>query len=179
MAQAPQLDKLIQNVQAQASRCDQGETSDNYAELEDRIGDLESLAREVFQGKLDIASLLSKLEKQTPLTGGDLKTLELLIVGDAEYYLQYETEVEHWKGELKRVMGEISKLTGSQSDVDGLLHLRALCREARELLGDLFFYLDAKERVQKFRSATQGSIDTDGARVLAGIVRQMLTSEKM
>lgn len=60
------------------------------------------------------------------------------------------------------------------------LHLRALCREAREVLADLVFYSDAKERANKFQVAIQEStIDADGYRFLAEIVRQMWMSEKM
>ena len=173
------VNTTIQKTLAQASRCSEGETSDNYATLEDQVGDLENLAREALQTKMDFASLLPKLEQGKPLTSADLKTLELLIVGDAEYYVKYETEVEHWKGELGRVFGEIAKLQGLKLDIDELLHLRALCREAREVLADLVFYFDAKERISKFEVATRGAIDPDGYRFLAEIVKQMLMSEKM
>jgi hypothetical protein len=54
-----------------------------------------------------------------------------------------------------------------------------LCREAREVLADLVFYFDAKERADKFQVATQGAIDADGYRFLAEIVSQMWKSEKM
>ena len=179
MAEVPQVGSAIKKTLELASRCAAAETSDNYGFLEDQVEELEGQAREAFQSKMDIASLLPKLEKAKPLSADDLKTLELLIVGDAEYYLKYETEVDHWKSELQRVLGEIGKLQASDLDVDGLMHLRALCREAREVLADLVFYLDAKERSSKFRAATQGAIDPQGYRFLADIVRQMMLSEKM
>jgi hypothetical protein len=93
--------------------------------------------------------------------------------------VKYETEVAHWKGELGRVFGEIAKLQDLKLGIDELLHLRALCREAREVLADLVFYFDAKERISKFETATRGAIDPDGYRFLAQIVRRMLLSEKM
>ena len=179
MDEVPQVNTTIQKTLAQASHCTEAETSDNYATLEDQVGDLENLAREALQAKMDFASLIPKLEQGKPLTPADLKTLELLIVGDAEYYVKYETDVEHWKGELGRVFKEIAKLQGLKLDIDELLHLRALCREAREVLADLVFYFDAKERTSRFEAATRGTIDPDGYRFLAEIVRQMLVSEKM
>jgi hypothetical protein len=179
MGAIPQLNPLIQKTLAVASRCAEAETSENYADLEDRVGDLESRARQAFQAKVDIASLLPKLEKGQRLLPTDLKALELLIVGDAESYVKYETEVAHWKEKLGTVLGEIAKLQDSELDVDGLMHLRALCREAREVLADLVFYLDSKERTCKFQAATQATIDPEGYRFLADIVRQMLVSEKM
>jgi len=64
-------------------------------------------------------------------------------------------------------------------DVEGLMHLRAVCRELREVVPDIVYYLDAKERTAKFQEATQGSIGAEGYRVLAEIVEQMLMSDKM
>ena len=139
MDEVSQVNTTIQKTLAQVSRCTEAETSDNYATLEDQVGDLENFAREALQAKMDFASLLPKLEQGKPLTPADLKTLELLIVGGVEYYVKYETKVEHWKGELGRVFGEIAEPLGLKLDIDELLHLRALCREAREVLAKLVF----------------------------------------
>ncbi len=162
-----------------ASRCAAQETSDNYGLLEDQIGEVENQAREAFQAKLNMTALLGKLQQSKPLAPEDLKTLELLIVGDAESYLKFETEFDHWKDELKRHLDEIAGLRAAGQDVDALMRLRALCREAEEVLTDIVFYLDAKERAGKFQEATRSPIDAEGYRVLAEIVRQMLVSDRM
>lgn len=133
MGTVPEVASTIKKTLALASRCIEAETSDNYGFLGEQVEELEGQAREAFRSKMDIASLLPKLEQAKPLTVAELKTLELLIVGDAEYYLKYETELEHWKSELKRVFAEIAKLQSSELDVEGLMHLRALCREASEI----------------------------------------------
>ncbi|HUJ94195.1 MAG TPA: hypothetical protein VLW84_02945 [Terriglobales bacterium] len=170
------IDKALQ----MASRCAAQETSDNYGLLEDEIGEVESLARETIQSTLDISSLLGKLQQARPLTPGDLKTLELLIVGDAESYIKYETEFPHWKNELQRALDEITRLgAAADQSVQTLMQLRALCREAEEALTDIVFYLDAKERMSKFQEATRGPIDAEGYHFLADIVRQMFVSDKM
>ena len=191
MADVPQLSTTIQKTIELASRCAQAETSDNYGALGDQLEELEGQAREAFQSRVDIASLLPKLKSGKPLTPADLKTLELLIVGDAEYFLKYETEFDHWKSEIQQLVGEISKLqAGVQSkaqskvqrndlDVDTLMHLRALCDEVRRILPAVVYYLDQKERASKFQQATQGPIDAEASRVLAEIVEQMLVSDKM
>jgi hypothetical protein len=108
-----------------------------------------------------------------------LKMLEQLIVGDAEYYLKYETEFEHWKTEARQLMAEIGKLQSASLDADGLMHLRALCRELRRVLPDIVFYLDQKERTVKFQEATRGPIDAEGYRVLSEIVEAMIASDQM
>jgi hypothetical protein len=179
MDNLPELGKEIQQTVSTASRCTEAETSDNYGALGEQIDELENLAREAFQSKMDFASLLPKLKAGEPLTASDLKTLELLIVGDAEYFLRYETEFDHWKNQVQQLIGEMSQLQSSALDVDGLMHLRALCGEVRRVLPAIVYYLDQKERTQKFQQATQGPVDADAYRVLAEIVEQMLVSERM
>jgi hypothetical protein len=183
MGDVSQLKTTIQKTLELASRCAQAETSDNYGLLGDQVGDLEDEAREAFQSKINFGSLLPKLKAGKPLTPADLKTLELLIVGDAESFLKYETEFDRWKSEIRQLVGEISKLQSALSDdapdVDGLMHLRALCGEVRRVLPAVAYYLDQKERVSKFQQATRGPIDAEGYRVLAEIVEQMLSSDKM
>jgi type I site-specific restriction endonuclease len=174
-----QVSAGIQKISEQASLCGQAETSDNYGALADQIEEVEASAREVFESELDIASLLRKLKEAKPLSAADLKTLELLIVGDAEYYLKYETELEHWKNEIKEVLAEIAKLQSSNFDVDNLMHLRALCREAARVLPAIVFYFDQKERAAKFQAATKDPLDADAYRFLAQIVEEMLVSDKM
>jgi hypothetical protein len=179
MGDSVQVSATIQKTLELASRCTRAETSDNYGALGDQVEELEAQAREAFQSKMDFASLLPKLKAGKSLTPEDLKTLELLIVGDAEYFFKYETELDHWTGEITQLVGEISKLQSAELDVDGLMHLRALCAEVRRVLPAVVYYLDQKERAAKFQQATQGPIDTEGYRVLAEIVEQMASSDKM
>ncbi len=179
MGDTPELSTTIQKTLEVASRCTQTETSDNYGALGDQIEELEGQAREASQSRMNFASLLPKLKAGKSLTPADLKTLELLIVGDAEYFLKYETEFDHWKSEIQQLLGEMSKLQSSNLDVDGLMHLRALCAEVRRVLPAVVYYLDQKERASKFQQATQGPIDAEASRVLVEIIEQMLMSDKM
>lgn len=179
MSQQEQLQAEVKKTQELAARCSTSETSDNYEFLEVQVDELEAQAQQAFRSKVDFDSLLSKLSGRRPLTPGDIKTLELLIVGDAEYYVKYESELDDWRAQLKRVLEQIANLANATLDVDGLMHLRALCREAHEVLADLVFYFDAKERAAKFHAATQGPIDNEGYRFLANIVREMMGSDKM
>jgi len=163
----------------QANRCAATETSDSYDELGARVDTLEGQAHQAVKSHLDIASLLPKLKESKPLGPADLKTLELLIVGDAGYFLKYEADLESWKGEVSQLIVEIAKLQSSQLDVDGLMHLQALCQELRRVLPNIVYYLDQKERTSKFHEATKGSIDTEGYRILAEMVTAMISSDKL
>jgi hypothetical protein len=72
-----------------------------------------------------------------------------------------------------------NKTQASELDVDGLLHLRTLCRQVGEVSTDIVLYVDAKERTSKFKAATQGPIDPEGYGFLAELVRKMMESDKL
>jgi len=179
MGNGSQIAASIRAALEQAARCAAAETSDNYGGLDAQVEELDGLARESVQSHLDIASLLPKLRERKPLAPGDLKTLELLIVGDAESFLKYEADLPRWRDEVHQLTTEISQLQTSQLDVDGLLHLRALCQELRRVVPDIVYYLDQKERAARFQQATQGPLDAEAYRVLAEIVTAMISSDKM
>ena len=160
----------------QAARCVASETSENYDALDALAQTLDGQAREALQSKLDLASLLPKLKQQKPLTPDERKTLELLIVGDSESFVKYESDLPHWKAEVQRLVNE---LNGVAADVDGLLHVRAVCQEMRRVIPDVVYYLDDKERIERFRNATAGPLDAEGYRVLAEIVTAMISSDKV
>jgi hypothetical protein len=177
--QEEQIKASIQNALDLASRCRSVETSENYEFLEEQVDQVEAQARQGLSLELDLDSLLEKLDARQPITPPDLKTLETLIVGDAESYLKYESELAGWKAQLARALDQIEALAKSDMNLDGIMQLRALCREAHESLSDLIFYFDAQERVAKFKAATSGPIDAEGYLFLAQIVRAMLRSDRM
>jgi hypothetical protein len=179
MGDVSQVATSISAAIDQANRCAATDTSDSYDELGALVSTLERQAHQAVKSQLDIASLLTKLKESKPLGPVELKTLELLIVGDAEYFLKYESDLDRWKEEVNQLIAEIAKLQSSQLDVDGLMHLRALCQELRRVLPNIVYYLDQKERTSKFHEATNGSIDAKGYRVLAEMVTAMISSDEM
>jgi hypothetical protein len=110
MGDVSQVATSISAAIDQASRCATTETSDSYDELGAQVDTLERQAHQAVKSQLDIASLLPKLKESKPLGPSELKTLELLIVGDAEYFLKYEADLDRWKGEVSQLMAEVAKL---------------------------------------------------------------------
>ncbi len=127
---------------------------------------MEALAREAFQAKLSntFKPVLEKLKKGQSLTPDELKMLELLVLGDAEYYLRAENDIENWKTQV--------------DDVDGLMRPGAVCRETLELPPRLAFYLGEKERVRKFQEATSQPLDSEAGQVIAEIIQKKLDSDQ-
>ena len=142
---------------------------------------LESMAREAFQGRMknDYLSIAEKLEDGAEITPAEREALELLIIGEAKYYLKQENDFENWRSELQRLAGEMEKVhTSGLAGIEDLMRLQALCREAGAVLPDITFYLREKERIQRFEDALRGTLDPEVRRFLAEIITGMMRSSK-
>jgi hypothetical protein len=123
---------------------------------------------------------LSKLEEGEALTAAEQDMLEMMVVGEAKYYVKSENDVENWTNEVKRLVEAIEGLAASGlDDIDALMRLRALCREAQRVVPDLAFYYREQDRVRKFKEATAGAIDVEARRMLANLIKDMMSSDTM
>lgn len=176
MAENEEVSTKLGEALGLADRCFQAENSEGYQALDEQLEELETLAKKHFEGHANYKSLLSKLENGNALTPDELNTLKLLMVGDAEYYMKYDDDFDRSESELKKIVEEIRKLQSSNLDLDGLMHLRVLCREACSVGRPAAFYLEQKERLHKFEEATRDGIDRDSGKFLANIVRSIVMS---
>ncbi len=157
-----------------AAQCSAAETVENYSVLSEQLWELNSLLKQSLQSHTGYLPLLTKLQNGTTLTADELKTLRSLIVGDADQYLKYDDDFERSKSDLGRILDQIRRLQSNNPDLETLMHLQVLCREASSALAPTMHYLEQKERVQRFEEHTRGPLDRDAGRVLAGIIKQML-----
>ena len=164
-----------------AKRCFDTESVADYEHLDRQTSELESMAREAFQDTLKggYLSIAEKLEAGEEITPEDREALQLLIVGEAKYYLKQENDFENWTRELERLAGEMEKVhTSGSAGIEDLMRLQALCREARAVLPDITFYLREKERIQRFEDAVRGTLDPEVRRFLAEMITGMMRSSK-
>jgi hypothetical protein len=182
MATIDDVAARINKTADMATRSLEAAASAGYEALNAHVRDLEAQAREAFQAKLSehFWPVVEKLESGTPLAAAELDMLQLFMVGDAKYYVKYENEVENWQNEVKRLVEEMKLLQASGlTELDSLMHLRALCYETMRILPDLAFYYSQQERARKFDEAVQGAIDRDTRRFLANVIKDMLASDKI
>lgn len=173
MTEYPEVSKKLGEALNLADGSLQAENSEGYDVLREKLEELETLTKRSFVKHTNYKSLLTKLENGTALPPEELSTLKLLMVGDADYYMKYDDDFARNESELKRIVEEIRKLQATDLDVDGLMHLRVLCREASSVAKPAAFYLEQKERVGKFEAATRNGIDRESAKFLATIVKNM------
>lgn len=165
-----------------AERTFAGEDPNDYELLDRQIRKVDTAAREAFQAHLrkECQRLVEKLEKGISLTSSDRHVMELWIIEDAKYYIRYENDFENWKNELERLIGEIKEVQAEGLDRSHtLLRLQAHCKDARNILPDINFYLREKERVKRFEIATWNHLNRELGHIMADILRAMITSDKM
>jgi hypothetical protein len=157
-----------------ASQCSTAETVEKYSVLAEQLSELSSLVEQSLRSRVGYQPLLTKLQNGTSLTADELKTLRSLIVGDADQYLKYDDDFERSKSDLGKILDQIRKIQSTDLNVEALMHLRVLCREAASAMVPTVHYLEQKERVQRFEEHTRGPLDPNAYRVLAGIIKQMM-----
>ena len=171
------IEKLV-NVSEQSLKT---QNSGQFQQADMLINQLQTQAREQFQSDAvaQYGSVLRKLEAGDPLTGEEQAALELLIVGRAKYYLKEETDFNSWIDEYKRLVSEIDRLRASDDQsLESLMELQALCIDAGRVVADISFYLEEKERFQRFQESTR-EIDLQESAMLANMIRTMLGSGMM
>lgn len=182
MAAKESVSASVTNVQQGVVRALDVNTSAAYDDLLQQVSRLDAAIRETVQTALsqDYQAIIHKLEANESLSGAQLELLELLIVGEAKYYVRHEKNIENWRSDLQRLAEELDRVEESGlDDIENLMQLRALCRDALSVLPDLAFYFREKERVQNFKSATTGDLDRETRKILADLIRAMMASDTM
>jgi hypothetical protein len=165
-----------------AARVQDNESETNYQQLQGSIAELETIAREASQALLKdkCRPILAKLEDDLPLTEDELRIIRLLLVGDADYYLESEANLDQWRDDFVRLTSEIGQLQSSDlAEVDNLMRLQALCRDAMRVLPDMAYYFRQQERVHNFEKSSSGPVSSKTKRIAADIIRAMLDSDKL
>jgi hypothetical protein len=155
-----------------ATRSFEAESSEGYGILGEQMEELETMAIVYLHDHEDVKAIVKKLELGDPLTPDEVETVKQFVVGDAEYYLKFDDNFDRSKAELKRVLDEIRELRSKPMDLDEIMHLGVLCKEASSAAKPTAFYMEQKERVHKFEEATRGGIDRASAKILVDILRR-------
>ena len=156
-----------------AQKCSTAETVENYNLLGEQLDELASTAGDSLLSHGGYQPLIDKLEKGTPLTEAELKTVRSLVVGDADQYLKYNDDFARMKTELNRILGQVEQLKSQNLDIEALMRLRVLCKEASSALVPTLHYLEQSDRVRRFEEHTRGPLSKDAGQILARIVKEM------
>lgn len=171
-----ELTLAADDVDALAGLALQRRTPEAFETLEHRVNRLAVLVRETEQSLLRPAAraAIRALESGRPLSPEDERVLRVLVVGDAEQYLALENNFDDWTVELRRLIGEVTRLAQS-SDALALAGLRGLLRDAQRLVPAMRAYAEDKRRLELFQRA-MSQLDDANRMLLIQLVREMLDS---
>lgn len=170
---------LTGDVARLALECADSDDADLCERLHLDVGRLERAAREQFQASLrrDFLAIAGKLDEGTALDPTEREALDHLLTGVSRHYVRSEHDVESWRAEIRRIADELGhEAPAGQTDLDALIRIQSLCREARRVVPDLQYYLSERARLARFNASAR-VIDPEEGRMLAGVIREMMASE--
>ncbi|MCK5581042.1 MAG: hypothetical protein KAJ18_07185 [Candidatus Omnitrophica bacterium] len=172
-----EFDQIITKLREDYTSATQSGSGNAYSKLSTIFEELDIYLRERIQEMTqeDIKGIIEKLEKGEQLSLEDKEQVRLWIVGDAEYYTQMENNFGDWQDELKRLIGEIERYQGESLDPIKASKLRALFRDGARVISDIFYYVEQKERVEKFMEST-AEIDEEERAILIRLLEQKIAS---
>ena len=125
-----------------------------------------------------ISKIINNLKSDEEITEADLMLIRLWIVGDAASYVQMENDYQKWLEELNRLFGVIEELKGQDLSLENMYKLQGTARDAIRVIGDIVFFKQQQERINKFENASK-NLNSGNKLVLAKILKQKLESEEM
>ncbi|MEW5894801.1 MAG: hypothetical protein AB1650_03420 [Candidatus Omnitrophota bacterium] len=169
------IDKLYEDCDQTLQRG----TGEAYSKLLTIFEELGSYFREFIQDKTgdEIKFVLRKLKNGYGLTDQDIDLIRLWIIDDAVRYTKLENSYQEWQNELKRLVKEISAYKGRPTDVKTSSDLRALCRDGSRVLADIFYYIQQKDRVNKFEQAIK-DVGPQERSLLIGLLEQKMNMKE-
>jgi hypothetical protein len=172
--------ECLESIRKRADAIVRSRDSEQVNVLQSMLRDLDAAGREEIQEKMfrPAREIARKLQQGQSLTAQDEKDMKLLIIGDAENYLKVENNFDEWMTEIHRLISDFVRVPGENLSIDQLSRLRAQVRDALNLLVSIVFYLQAKERVEKFRQAIHGNLESEDRMMLASMIITALESER-
>ncbi len=170
MVGAQEVAAQLAGALAAAARCAGEDTTQKYDALAQDLADLETVAKGACASHSGYRAVVGKLRAGTALSADDIATLRLLMVGDADYYVKYDEELDRCKAETTKIVAEMQRLQAGELTADALMHLSVLAHEARAMLELVRHYFESRDRIRRFEAATGGPIDPATARALIALI---------
>jgi len=124
-----------------------------------------------------ISMIINKLNSDEEIPESDLMLIRLWIVGDAASYVQMENDYQKWLEELNRLFGVIEELKLQDLSLENMYKLQGTARDAIRVIGDIVFFKQQQERINKFENASK-NLSSENKLALAKILNQKLESEE-
>ena len=141
---------------------------------------LEDHLREQMQAETSqqISIIINKLNSDENITDSDLMLIRLWLVGDAASYVQMENDYQGWLQELNRLFGVIEQQKDQELSLENMYKLSGTARDAIRVMGDIVFFKQQQERINKFDGASK-NLNSENKLIVAKILKQKLESDQV
>ena len=125
-----------------------------------------------------ISMIIEELKSDGEITDSDLMLMRLWLVGDATSYVQMENDYQGWLQELNRLFGVIEQLKDQELSIENMYKLSGTARDAIRVMGDIIFFKQQQERINKFENASK-NLNSENKLIAAKILKQQLESDQI
>ena len=170
------LSEIISHKQAVDENTEEG----YFNKVTAPLASLGDYLREQMQAETSekISMIINKLKSDEEIPESDLMLIRLWIVGDAASYVQMENDYQKWLEELNRLFGVIEELKLQDLSLENMYKLQGTARDAIRVIGDIVFFKQQQERINKFENASK-NLNSGNKLVLSKILKQKLESAEM
>ena len=141
----PEIAAQLSDTLNTAEKCSTTESVEDYSLLAEQLNELASTAGQSLLSHGGYQPLIDKLEEGTPLGEAEWTMVRSLIVGDADQYLKYSDDFARMKTELIRILDQLEQLKSQDFNLEALMRLRVLCKEASSALIPTLHYLEQRD----------------------------------
>ena len=175
-----QIIEKLNDVISNKQNVDENTEEGFYNKITTSLVALEDLLREQSQAETSqsISNIINKLKSDEDITDADLMLVRLWLVGDAAFYVQMENDYQGWLQELNRLFEVIEKLKGEELSLENMFKLSGTARDAIRVMGDIVFFKEQQERVNRFDNASK-NLNSENKLTVAKILKQKLASDQM
>jgi hypothetical protein len=154
--------------------------ADDFTRVGSELVQLKAKAREEIQAGTaePVLGIIQKLENNVTLTPDERQLVGLWVVGDAEGYTKMEADLNEWRKEFRRLSGVLESYEGKEPSPQSLVEVHGVLEDAVRLTADISYFLEKKERVERFNAAIN-NLSADDGKFLVSMLRSMLTSTDM
>lgn len=172
--------KVLQGISQIMKSVSESGSMDDFERVSSGLVQLKDKVREELQAATveDVTKILKKLENQEPLNPAEKHLVGLWIVGDAEGYTKMENDFGEWQKEFRRLGDVLESYSGQTSSPQTLVEAHGVLEDAIRLTADISYFLEKKDRVERFNSAIN-NLTEDDAKFLASMLKSMISSPEM
>ena len=155
-------------------------SGDAFRKAGGELREARHFVRELLQKKTssEIKTVLEKLGSDSQITTEEVALVKSWFVGDAIGYTSMQQHHQNTLTKYDTLEKTIADFEDKDCTSEDLLRLHAILEEATRTNDDIAFFLEKKERIERFELAVSDGLDKDERDALATELICQLESEK-